>query len=202
MKLHCFLSPFRIVATHGDDQDVNYPNTVVLTTTRHPVFATTTPLDATGYPLELAPESEQDPHFLQETGLLWDGEKWSLPDQAIVSALTQNAYEYARQLLSDATKEYAPGEMVKWPALEEEARKYKLDGKIGRHLQAEVDEGERTIEELADTVIAKATALDTYRVKVVAARTSVVKRIANLSADQMPTFSPKDEMDKKLNKKS
>jgi len=199
MKLHCFPTPFRIVATHDDGQDVSYPNTVVLMTTRHPVFARATQLDATEYPLELAPESEQDPQFLQETGLLWDGATWSLPNHAIVSALTQNAYEYARQLLSDATKEYAPGEMTKWPVMEEEARKYKLDGKIGRHLQAEVDEGERTIEELADTVIAKAAALDTYRVKVVAARTSVVKRIANLSANQVSAFSPKDEMDKKLN---
>ncbi len=100
----------------------------------------------------------------------------------------KEAYLHAKGLIDAATSLYSVGEMVRWPQLEAEARGVKAGAKAGPFMAAEVSGGLRTEAELADVVVAKADALEAYRVAVINARTAVVQDIQAAGLETLETY--------------
>ena len=91
--------------------------------------------------------------------------------------LTAEAYYHASSLIDAKTSGYSQGEMLRWHQLEAEARALQAGDPPGPYISAEAAASPRTDHEIAAIVVAKADALEAYRVAVIGARTGIVEQI-------------------------
>lgn len=95
----------------------------------------------------------------------------------VKATAVQRVYDFIRGEMDSLVSDYSQGEMTMWASLEAECRKYQEDGTVGRLMQMEADTNSRTIVEIANIVVAKADALHTARIGLIARRTEMVNAI-------------------------
>ncbi len=103
-------------------------------------------------------------------------------------ALIREVYALAAASLDKFATGYALAEQIAWPELEREARRFLLDGAVGRLMKAELAEGGRSEEELAYAIIHRANQLTRFRGAVIAARWRHVAAINAATFEQLENY--------------